>query len=282
MISRENVDKYRDAIERTGDGLVIIQNEYVRYVNRRMTEMMGYASEEFIGSHFLDYIHPCEREKVADYHRRRMTWGAAPALYESRLLHKDGTESYVQFSVCTLSYEKSPAALAVVREITERKAAGGVRQSRVHDSDLETHRLNELDVALRVLLKKREEDRMLFEQNVLLTVEQLVLPYLQELEATMLTMLTGRQKALLDALRSNLNDIVSSFVRKLSSQFLKLTPTEIRIADLVKQGKSNKEIADVLCVSVYTIKSHRENLRAKLGLKNRSVNLKSYLLSLGE
>ena len=54
---------------------------------------------------------------------------------------------------------------------------------------------------------------------------------------------------------------------------------EIRVANLVKEGQTNKETAEILCLSKNTIMFHRYNIRCKLGLKNKKINLRSHLLS---
>ena len=109
-------------------------------------------------------------------------------------------------------------------------------------------------------------------------MKQLVLPYFEELQQSRLN---EKQRALVGIIQSNLQGIVAPFVRRLSAQYLSLTPMEIRVADLVKQGMANKQIAEMLGVSIHTVLTHRDNLRNKLGLRNKKVNLKSYLLSLG-
>ena len=137
--------------------------------------------------------------------------------------------------------------------------------------------LEELNTALKVLLKQREEDKTELEENVLSNVKQLVLPYVEKLKKTRMG---AEQMTYVSIMESNLNDIVSPFLRKLSSQYLNLTPKEIQIADLIKLGKTTKEIADLLNVSPGAIEFHRENIRGKLGLKNKKINLRSHLLSL--
>ncbi|HOJ15012.1 MAG TPA: helix-turn-helix transcriptional regulator, partial [Deltaproteobacteria bacterium] len=84
-----------------------------------------------------------------------------------------------------------------------------------------------------------------------------------------------------EILESNLNDIISPFLKKLSSHYLNLTPTEIQVADLIKDGKSTKQIAEVLGISERAVEFHRNNIRDKLGLKNSKTNLRSYLMTLG-
>jgi DNA-binding CsgD family transcriptional regulator len=110
-----------------------------------------------------------------------------------------------------------------------------------------------------------------------LNIKELVIPYLEKLKKNRLD---EKQEAYVGILESNLNDIISPFSHRLSSKFLNFTPTEIQIANLLRQGKTSKEIAELINSSPKTVAFHRENIRRKLGLKNKKTNLKSYLLSL--
>jgi DNA-binding CsgD family transcriptional regulator len=89
-----------------------------------------------------------------------------------------------------------------------------------------------------------------------------------------------QEKAFLKILESNLQDIISPFVRQLSSKYSILSPTEIRVAQLIKEGKTTKEIAELLGSSRRTVESHREKVRVKLGLKHKKINLRSFLDSM--
>jgi len=150
-------------------------------------------------------------------------------------------------------------------------------EARTKELRIKTRKLEELNSALKVLLKQREEDKKKLEDKVLINVKQLVLPNLDRLKKSVLD---DNQKSCLEVLKSNLNEIISPFAHKLSSKYINLTPSEIQVADLVKQGMSSKEIAMFLSLSVKTIDRHRENIRKKIGLKDRKVNLRSYLLTL--
>jgi DNA-binding CsgD family transcriptional regulator len=135
---------------------------------------------------------------------------------------------------------------------------------------------DEVNAALKVLLKRRDEDKAELEDKVMFNIRQLVMPHLEKLKSG----LDKRQLAFAMILESNLNDIVSPFSRSLSARYLSLTPAEIQVANLIKQGKSTKEIADLWNVSGKTIEDYRKNIRKKLGIKNKKVNLRTQLLSL--
>jgi DNA-binding CsgD family transcriptional regulator/putative methionine-R-sulfoxide reductase with GAF domain len=137
--------------------------------------------------------------------------------------------------------------------------------------------LEEVNTALRVLLKKRDEDKLELEENFLFNIKQLVKPYLEKLKNSSLD---EKQHAYLNILESNIDDIISPMARKLGVRYLSLSASEMQVANLVMDGKRTKEIAMLLNLSDKTIEVHRKNIRKKLGLKNKKLNLRTHLLSL--
>ena len=149
-------------------------------------------------------------------------------------------------------------------------------EERTQELQMKSENLEEMNTALKVLLKKREEDKFELEEKVIYNIKEMVQPFLEKLGRTRLD---NRQRTFLEILESNLDDIVSPFARKLSTRYLNLTPSEIQIANLVKQGKTTKEIAELLSLSTRTIESHRDSIRKKLGIKNQKANLRTHLMS---
>jgi len=144
---------------------------------------------------------------------------------------------------------------------------------------LRAKELEESNTALKVLLKQRELDQHEFQNNMLSNIKHLIMPYIEKLK---------RSRAMSDELvyiniiESNLKDIVSPFSAKLSYQYLDFTPREIMIADLIKDGKKDKEILEILNVSLDTVKAHRKNIRKKLAINNTKINLRTKLLSIAK
>ena len=139
--------------------------------------------------------------------------------------------------------------------------------------------LEEANIAMKVLLKQREEDKLELEKKVLNNVKDLVLPYVEKLKNSRLK---GKDRTLVDIVDTHLQDIISPLLQRFSNAKILLTPQEMHVASLVKDGKTSKEIADVLNVSETTVNFHRKNLRVKFGLRNKRTNLRSYLLSISQ
>ena len=148
---------------------------------------------------------------------------------------------------------------------------------RTRDLEIKTKSLEEMNTAMKVLLKKREEDKTEIENNVLTNVKELVMPFVDKFRETQLD---DQQKTFLSIIESNLNEIISPFTRKLSLEFLNLTPTEIQIANMTKHGNTSKKIAKIMNISPRTVDTHKKNIRRKIGLEGKRANLRSYLLSL--
>ena len=163
------------------------------------------------------------------------------------------------------------------KEIEERKLAESELMLKEKELRLESLNLAEANTALKVLLKRREQDREELEEKVLTNVKELIFPYIEKLESSRLD---GEQYTYVGIIKSNLENIISPFLSRVSSKYLNFTPMEIQVANLVKEGKSTKEMADILNVSDRAIEFHRNNIRKKLGLKNKKVNLRSYLMTL--
>ncbi len=137
--------------------------------------------------------------------------------------------------------------------------------------------LEEANIAMKVLLKQREEDKAELEKKVLNNVKDLVLPYVEKLKNSRLK---AKDRTLVEIVDNHLQDIISPLLQRFANAKILLTPQEMQVASLVKDGKTSKEIADVLNVSETTINFHRKNLRVKFGLTNQRTNLRSYLLSI--
>jgi len=163
------------------------------------------------------------------------------------------------------------------QEIRERKMAEESLLVQEEKLKLQASRLEEMNTALKILLEHREDEKTELKENVLLNLEKLVMPHLDKLASSIPD---GHDNTYLNIIKANLEGLVSPFAQELSSRRLNLTPTQMQVADFIRNGFTNKEIASNLNISVDAVSFHRKNIRKKLGLTNRKTNLRSYLQQL--
>jgi DNA-binding CsgD family transcriptional regulator len=168
--------------------------------------------------------------------------------------------------------KKAEAALKLSNEELEKRV-----EERTSELKAKTCSLEELNTALRVLLDRREEDRKNLEEAIAGNLRSLILPYIEKLQRTQLS---PEQTVFVSILHSHLLEIASQFARKLSLRNLGLTPTEMQVAALIRDGKDTKCIAEMLHVSAKAVEFHRHNLRRKLNIANKKENLRSHLLAI--
>ena len=315
-ILRQSEERYRLLLESSPDPIVVYNmSGRATYVNPAFEQTFGFCNDEVIGRQ-IDFV-PEESWAETKDAIENMLSGKKIHLFETRRLTKTGRVLDVQISSTLYRnqdgqpvgnivilrdisaqkraenvvkkyqdhleelVEERTAELAktntqLEQEIEERKRAEDALRKREVELEAQSHHLEEVNTALKVLLKQREEDKKEIGENVLSNVKELIAPYIDRLHKSRLN---TDQKTLVGIMASNLENIISPFISKLSSKYFNFTPMEIKVANLVKEGKTNKEIAEILCLSKNTILFHRYNIRSKLGLKNKKINLRSHLLS---
>ena len=120
---RESEEKYRTLIDRANDVICVIQEGVIQMFNPRLPEFWGGSSDEIIGRPFTDFVHPDALSKLIDIYKRRIAGESAPSIYETTLMHKDGSKSFVEVNAGVIVYEGRPADLVIVRDINDRKKA---------------------------------------------------------------------------------------------------------------------------------------------------------------
>ena len=313
-VVRDSEKRYRLLLESSPDPIVVYDmNGAAAYVNPAFSRTLGWSSQELIGQR-IDFV-PQENWPETRTAIRNMLAGETIQMFETRRRTRDGRILDVQIS-STLYHDENgrPAGNIVIlrdisaqkhaerqlkeyqedlerrvavrtaelaasnrqlaREVDERRTVEEALRRREADLEAQSCHLAEVNTALKVLLKQRESDQTELQENVLANLKELVAPYLERLKKGRLN---TDQLTLVRIVETNLNHIVSPFIGRLGSKTYGLTPMEIRVANLVRAGKTNLEMAGLLCVSKNTVMFHRFNIRRKLGLKNKKINLATCL-----
>lgn len=166
---------------------------------------------------------------------------------------------------------------ALKAEVMERQQKEKELKEREKELKIKSDRIEETNTALKVLLQQRDENKKDLEENIVTNVKELIVPYVEKLKKTMLN---EYQMSHLEIVETNLANIVSPFLKNLTTKYLNLTPKEVQVATLIKEGKTNKDISDLLTISLAAVEFHRGNIRKKLGLRNKKANLRTHLSSL--
>lgn len=140
---------------------------------------------------------------------------------------------------------------------------------------LERKALQESNTALKIVLARIEQEKQEIHRDIHMNVEKILTPILHALTAQ----LPPAQVKYVEMLRANLEEITSPFISQLSLAYHAMTPTEIAICNMIRNGMRTKEIAEMRGISEATVNRHREKIRRKLKITNQDVNLATFLQS---
>ncbi|MBI5550813.1 MAG: PAS domain S-box protein [Desulfobacterales bacterium] len=272
--------RYRLLFESANDAIFLLEEGKAVDCNPKATALLKCTRTDIIGYTPLDFspeFQPTGRRSADEIENIRATvTQLLPVVFEWRFRNKDGelfeTEvSLTQFAVSGVSY-----GIAIVRDVTEKKRLIDTLKKSEKELDDKTRYLEKVNQALKASLDHREIEIRSVEENMVAKIKQFIFPYLSELGRCKID--TDAQ-AYLKIVETNLSDLLSQSSHTIFSKYIDFTPTEIRIADLIREGNDTKEIARLMGVSPSSIQWHRKHIRSKLGLTNKNTNLYRYLNS---
>ena len=276
------------------EGIIVTDaHKVILRVNQAFSRIFGYSAEEVVGqtpSFLSSGLHDdkfyqamwasmardaCWQGEVWD---KRKNGAVFPLwLTISAVTNADGDLANYVGSVTDITVQKQAEQ---VLKNARRRLENQVATSEDELTRIK-HETAEINTALDVLLKHRETDRSDAQEALSREVEGTVLPFLKKLKSAN----TDRgQTQLIDIVEANLQHLVKIYGRpgNLPAIYQRLTPVEIQVASLVRQGLPTKIIAGTLNLSAETVNVHRKHIRKKLGLESKSNNLQGYLMSLAD
>lgn len=251
----------------------------------------GYSRSELNAKEngWLSLIHPDDVEDVFEQ-GSQLAKQPKEITHAYKIIDKSGDVRWVEDRKQSLFSKKGDfiGISGVVFDITKRKQSEAkleeysskleeIVENRTQELEIKSMKLSEINTALKVILKSREKDKNVLEEQIISNVKNLVFPYVKKLRNTVQK---ETEKSIIRTLESNLKDILSTFSLALSSEGYGLTSTEMLIADLIRNGKRTKKIAEMNNISQKTVEVHRNNIRRKLGINGKKVNLQTYLRSI--
>ncbi len=263
-------ENYRMIFENAMEGIFQTTPEgRILNANHAFARLFGFETPEEIMASINDvghdlYVNPSRRDEL----KRLLDKAGYVNNFEVQCRRKDGKLIWVNTNMRVVVNRSKGINYfeGTMVDITERKTI-------LEELAIKSRSLEEANAALNVLLKRREQDMMELEEKIVNNIKELVLPYIEKLKAFK----HYTNEALIEIIENNLNEVVSPFIKRLTSRYLNFTPCEIRVADMIKKGKTTKEISQVLGLSTRTVDINRYNIRKKLNLVKKKVNLQTYL-----
>jgi PAS domain S-box-containing protein len=279
---RETVEFINKIVESSMDGIAICDAKgKIISVNKALINICKFNKDELTGE-YMSILKPKDESIKTNFSKEmKNLFEKGFISYEAIHEAKDGSYVNVECNSSMIKNDEGDyiAGISIVRDITKRKKDEKTLIKRGQELEDKTRNLKESNIALKVLLDKRTADKTDVEDKVLSNIKELVFPFLEILKQTRLS---DKQTAYMEIIESNLRNVISPFLDRLSTQYSNFTPNEIKVANLIREGLTTKEIASLLNSSTCTIDFHRHNIRQKLGLKHKKINLQTYLTSLSQ
>ena len=276
---REKVLNLLEKVYESLDEAVFVVDPKSRKIlscNLAAQRIFGYPKDEMLGKN-TQFLH-VNSKKYREFGKKvlqALTSGTEFHV-EYSLKRKDGTIFPTEHTIKTVrDLSGTPSvSVSVVRDLTFRKLAEEKLQNQQLEIKNRAQRLEELNATLKVLLDQREKENKELENQLSERINGLIIPTLKKLRETELSDI---QSDHLDILEANIRETIKPFHPNFSNKMIHLSPTESIIADLIKLGYRTKEIASKMNISARTVEFHRNNIRKKMKIKGRKVNLKTYL-----
>jgi PAS domain S-box-containing protein len=265
--------RFQHLLETMSEGFTQVDKTLVLiYVNPRLCDMLGYEREELLGRSVLTLLDK-ENEKILLRQFGERKKGKSGS-YQISWKQKSGGDIQVLLSAVPEFDDKGvfKGSHAVITDITALKKAQQALKDRETTLKRKEAELTEANIALKTMLKVRDESTWELKEEIVSGVKQTIMPYLRKLEKG----LAEKERGYLRKIESNLDNLISPLAMNSASKFGQLTPTELEVAALVRDGNSSEEIATLLDISRKTVEFHRQNIRKKLGVKS---NLRAHLIT---
>ncbi len=303
---RESENNFRAIAENANDGILIAAEEGLHvYANRRASEITGYSLDVLRKIGFINLVHPDEIESVLRRYQKMREGHPVSSCYETVIVKKNGAFVPIEITSSLTSWQGQTAVLRIFRDITLRRwkertleKAHNMLEQRVrerthelikitetlkrkqkelsrHKSELEkvNKEIGQTNTALSVLARNIAKNRQGTKNAIGQTINSKLMPIVENL----------REAKTMDNLNSSL-DILAAHLREVTTDLMgdtnilaSLTPAEMRVAAMIKNGLTSQNIARHFNISLNTAKTHRRNIRKKLRIHNLNINLATYL-----
>lgn len=244
------------------------------WVNRTFAETFGLAPRDFIGKRLEEVVFDLQTIFNWRAEDEQVLRTGKPLLDLERSLESGSRRCFRIDKLPYLDHRGRTVAVIAVGIEKEDRAHRGEGLFHLKAAEHALRRIEDLTATLEDRHAKETASPPAGSNASLQAVEKIIAPLLDQLKKTDLP---AEGQAYVALIEKNLAKVTDPVTAEISAPIFKLSPTEVQIAQLVRDGKSSKEIASLLNLSKSTIHTHRQHIREKLGLKNTATSLRSHL-----
>jgi len=260
-------EKLLDSIfQSIGKGILVLDRELeIIQANSMASEMYGIPLEVLIGSHY---------QVLTDEQGLQAMSTTCETLREGKVhslectsIYVDGREFPSLVTVTSMHLDEQEFRPIIVWDITRQKGL---------EADIieQKQRAEEMNVTLKNVLKTIENEKREFEENLASRIRSSLLPTITRIRQEQDD---DSRAGYLSVLQEQMISLTAGFTAAIDGDLLKLSKTELRICRFIKSGMTGKEICETMNLSFETIQTHRKNIRKKLGLRGKDINLHVFL-----
>jgi len=295
---KKSEERWHRLFEQSNDAIFLHIDDKIIDVNAAASALLGYSREQFLRMTIEDLLPEAHRPYS---HAAVQKLSAEGSLRRDAVFKKaDGNKIPVEINARLINPETG-LMQGVVRDISERKKAEEfLRHQQEHLEKLVQERTARLssankrleeeiarrdqaeqdiekkNTALKEILAQIETEKLEIRKQVTANAEKLLMPVVSELRR----LATPREQHYVELLEQNIRDLTSRFGVDLGKGMITLTPRQVEICNMIRNGMTSKEIAEVMGIAPRTVETHRHAIRKKLGINQQETNLGSYLQNL--
>jgi PAS domain S-box-containing protein len=271
---RVSEERYRTLVENASDFIFMLDEEgKVSSLNKAAAQLLGKGTEEVMGKSITELF----PKEISDNYLKNINqvFRKGLSLRNESKLATGKKELWISDSLNPVrdSQGKVVAVLVVSRDITKRRKIEEELRQTTRELKIEREAMERKNITLREILSQIDAEKDGIKQQIAANLEQTIIPILLKLKEFS----DPFPRRLFEMLERDLREISSPFLTSLKYTYSKLSPRELEICRLIKNGMTSKEIARVLSISPTTAYKYRQLIRKKLQLVKTETNLQSFL-----
>ena len=272
---RESEERYRLLIDSSDYAITLLAKDgTILLINKTGARNLSRKPDDIIGKSIREFL-PDSFEEIQKRNQKILKSGKGQEFEDLLELPAGKRWFWSNLQVVKDASGHEVGIQIISHDITVRKQNEELLKQKTEELREERKALTEKNIALKEILAHIEKERQDYKQNICRDVEQVTTSVLKRLKPKV-----GPAGAKdIETLETELNIMLARDIDIFKDRYDRLTSRESEICDMIKEGRSSKQISEELNLSILTIQKHREQIRKKLGITNKGINLATYLRS---